>query len=75
MSTPHSPWPAGCRGALSLTFDDGNLTQLRTAVPLLEQRGMRGTFYMSPAGDNWREALEAWKAARLTDRQPGSTGD
>lgn len=22
-----------------------------------------------------REALEAWKAARLTDRQPGSTGD
>lgn len=61
MSELTTPWPAGCRGALSLTFDDGNLTQLRTAIPMMDERGLRGTFYMSPRGDKWREDLEQWR--------------
>jgi hypothetical protein len=63
MSSPSSPWPEGCRGALSLTFDDGNITQRERAIPIMEERGLRGTFYMSPRGDDWRRDLEPWRAA------------
>ena len=63
MASASSPWPDGCRGALSLTFDDGNETQLKRAIPIMEERGLRGTFYMSPRGDQWRETLEQWRGA------------
>lgn len=72
MPETPSPWPAGCRGALSLTFDDGNLTQLQTAIPMLDERGLRGTFYMSPRGDTWREDLERWRSAYQTGHEIGN---
>ena len=54
-------WPAGACGALSLTFDDGLLSQLSTALPMLDRRGMRGTFFITGASahlhaDEWRAA-------------------
>lgn len=30
-----TPFPSGCRAAVSLTFDDGMRSQLEVAVPLL----------------------------------------
>lgn len=63
MATANSPWPEGCRGALSLTFDDGNLTQLEQAIPIMDERGLRGTFYLCPRGDNWVADLEPWRGA------------
>ncbi len=53
-------WPEDCRAAVSLTYDDGNDTQLNYAAPEMEDRGFRGTFYLSCGRDDWRERLEPW---------------
>jgi len=57
---PQSLWPSGCRGAVSLTFDDGNPTQLKHAIPIMEERGLRGTFYVSIKTDDHMKRLEPW---------------
>ena len=59
-------WDGAHRGAVSLSFDDGNQTQLDRAVPMMEPRGLRGTFYLGAGVENWREWLQPWKA--LADR-------
>jgi len=64
---PPFPWPNGARAAASLTFDDGAPSQLDNAIPLLNDRGFRGTFYVTAheAGpldrsrDGWRDAVRA----------------
>ncbi len=40
------PWPDSARAAVSLTFDDAYPSQVSAAMPLLEARGFRGTFYL-----------------------------
>jgi peptidoglycan/xylan/chitin deacetylase (PgdA/CDA1 family) len=49
MTIP-SAWPDGRLGAVSLTFDDGAASQLRRAVPALNEAGLQGTFYLNPRG-------------------------
>ena len=56
---PHACW-APYAGAVSLTFDDGRPSQLRKAIPTMERHGIRGTFYLGPRGDDFRERLEPW---------------
>lgn len=53
-------WPGQCRGAVSLSFDDGLENQRLVAVPLLNARGLRGTFYICPRGNDYRERLAPW---------------
>jgi peptidoglycan-N-acetylglucosamine deacetylase len=53
-------WPEECEGAVSLTFDDGLPSQLRVAIPMMEEHGLRGTFYLSPRGQEWRTELQPW---------------
>jgi peptidoglycan-N-acetylglucosamine deacetylase len=63
---PKTRWPDGLRGAVSLTYDDGDPSQLKWAMPALEARGLRGTFYL-PVGlqvvqtrvEEWRKAFES----------------
>jgi hypothetical protein len=45
-----------------LTFDDGLPDHLRRAAPLLDERGLRGTFYLCPKGDDLAKRLEPWCA-------------
>lgn len=45
-------------GVVSLTYDDGLSSQLDVAVPALEQRGLRGTFYVT--WDNIVDRADAW---------------
>ena len=52
--TPSTPWPDNCRGAISLTFDDGHPTHLEKALPILAEYDLRATFYLNPRGDDWR---------------------
>jgi peptidoglycan/xylan/chitin deacetylase (PgdA/CDA1 family) len=61
-----APFPPGRRAAISLTFDDGLRSQREIAVPLLNDRGLRATFYLNPRGttpesDDWQERWAAWK--------------
>jgi hypothetical protein len=48
------------QGAVSLSFDDGTPNQLQKVVPVLDTFGIRGTFYLTPRGANWRERLAPW---------------
>ncbi len=67
-----SPWPEGCRGALSLTFDDGISSQLDYAIPLMNELGLRGTFFQCPRGDDWRENAERWWPAYEAGHEIGN---
>lgn len=54
-------WPeATHQAAVSLTFDDGGPTQLKCAIPQMEKRGLRGTFYLCPRDDDYAERLAPW---------------
>ncbi len=67
-----APWPGGCCGAVSLTFDDGLASQWRLAVPLLEAHGLRGTFYLNPSGTQWAERLAPWREVAAHGHELGN---
>lgn len=57
-------WPENKRMALSLTFDDARISQIDSGgVSLLDEYGVKGTFYVSPENiaqnvDGWKQAIE-----------------
>lgn len=65
------PWPDGRSGAISLTFDDGMRSQAEVAAPLLQQYGLRGTFYVNPR-ENYREQLAPWRAVADAGHEIGN---
>jgi peptidoglycan-N-acetylglucosamine deacetylase len=71
MATPGSPWPDGCTGAVSLTFDDGVASQLDLAIPLLDKYGLQATFYVNPR-DDYQTALLPWRAAAQHGHEIGN---
>lgn len=71
MSAHASPWPAGCQGAVSLTFDDGLSSQLELAIPLLNRYGLQGTFYVNPR-DDYEQQLLPWRAAAEASHEVGN---
>ena len=66
------PWPDACEGAVSLTFDDGMGSQLRVAVPLLQRRDLRATFYLNPRGDDWSERMAPWRQVAAAGHELGN---
>lgn len=54
----HDAWPDEYQCAVSLTYDDGNDTHLNIAAPGMEERGFRGTFYLSCGREGWKQRLE-----------------
>jgi peptidoglycan/xylan/chitin deacetylase (PgdA/CDA1 family) len=42
-------WQHGKAGAVSITYDDGTINQFRIARPIMNERGLPGTFYV-PTG-------------------------
>lgn len=63
-NSPAFQWPDGKRMALSLTFDDARPSQLDNGIRVLDDYGVKATFYVVPSwmegrlGD-WRRALES----------------
>ncbi|WP_333572689.1 polysaccharide deacetylase family protein [Sphingomonas sp.] len=55
---------SGTAGAVSITYDDGLPSHLDVAVPALERRGLRGTFYVTL--ENIARRTDEW--ARLPGR-------
>jgi peptidoglycan/xylan/chitin deacetylase (PgdA/CDA1 family) len=54
-------WPENYQGAISLTFDDGYPSQLNFAIPEMNRRGLRGTFYLTPQGSEYRFSPQFWR--------------
>ncbi|RZS97467.1 polysaccharide deacetylase family protein [Cecembia calidifontis] len=47
FSTQILKWPQGKKAAISMTYDDGTYNQFKVALPIMEEFGMRGTFYIN----------------------------
>ena len=65
-------WPDDHEGAVSLTFDDGIPSQLQIAIPMMNHLGLRGTFYLSPRGEDWRKDLAPWVAVAQAGHEIGN---
>ncbi|MEW6721532.1 MAG: polysaccharide deacetylase family protein [Thermodesulfobacteriota bacterium] len=68
-------WPGNRKGAVSLTFDDGETSQYTLGVPALNARGMKASFYVITAynGTPMDESeWTAWRSAAANGHEIGS---
>ncbi|WP_018616567.1 polysaccharide deacetylase family protein [Segetibacter koreensis] len=63
-------WPDGKQVAISLTFDDGRTSQVDAGTALLDQYGVKATFYVVPSAVKQR--LEGWKKAVASGHEIGN---
>jgi peptidoglycan/xylan/chitin deacetylase (PgdA/CDA1 family) len=63
-------WPEGKRVAVSLTFDDGRLSQVDKGTALLDEYGVKATFYVMPG--SVKERLEGWKKTVASGHEIGN---
>ena len=47
VRTEMMKWQDGKRAAISITYDDASINQFRIALPLMEQKGFKGTFFIN----------------------------
>ncbi|WP_353719898.1 polysaccharide deacetylase family protein [Dyadobacter sp. 676] len=66
----HFKWPEGKKMAISLTFDDARGSQATAGVPLLNEYGVKGTFYLVPSAV--KTQLEGWKKAVAAGHEMGN---
>lgn len=62
-------WPQGAKAALSFSFDDGRATQISQGIPLLNDLGLKATFYLNPSS-----SFDAapWLAAQQAGHEIGN---
>lgn len=65
-------WPGGAKAALALTYDDALNSQLETAIPQLDTRGLKATFYVSLGFDQREEKISAWRAVAEAGHELGN---
>ena len=63
-------WPDGKQVAISLTFDDARESQVEVGTTLLDQFGVKGTFYVVPSVVERK--LEGWKKAVSNGHEIGN---
>lgn len=63
-------WPNGKRGAVSLSFDDARTSQIDVGLALLNEHGVKATFFLETA--NIHNRLEGWKKAVADGHEIGS---
>ncbi len=47
IKTEITKWQYGKEACISLTYDDGTVTQFRVALPLMDERGFPATFFIN----------------------------
>jgi peptidoglycan/xylan/chitin deacetylase (PgdA/CDA1 family) len=63
-------WPEGKTFALSLTFDDARASQVQGGTALLDEFGVKATFYVQPGPV--KAQLEGWKKAVASGHEIGN---
>jgi peptidoglycan/xylan/chitin deacetylase (PgdA/CDA1 family) len=63
-------WPEGKQVAISLTFDDARTSQVDAGTALLDQYGVKATFYVVPSGV--RNRMEGWRKAVASGHEIGN---
>jgi len=67
-----SSWPGGAKAAISLTYDDSLLSQLENAVPALDERNLKGTFYLTVGVDLFTENMDSWREVSESGHELGN---
>lgn len=70
QNTETFQWPNGNTMAVSLTWDDGRKSQVDVGTPILDQHGVKATFYVVPSA--LEQALEGWKLAVSNGHEIGN---
>jgi peptidoglycan/xylan/chitin deacetylase (PgdA/CDA1 family) len=65
-------WPQHALAAVSLTYDDGNPSQLDQTIPDLGAAGFRGTFYLHIARRDMQARVVEWQAAHQRGHEMGN---
>ncbi|MEL7030666.1 MAG: polysaccharide deacetylase family protein [Pseudomonadota bacterium] len=65
-------WPNGARAAIALTYDDALQSQLDHAVPQLDAAGLKATFYLSMAMQDFQAQRDAWQAVAAAGHELGN---
>src|SRR5690606_16913584 len=60
-------WPEGKKMALSLSFDDARVSNPTLGVSLLNQYGVKATFFLVPS--SVQKNLEGWKKATASGHE------
>jgi peptidoglycan/xylan/chitin deacetylase (PgdA/CDA1 family) len=63
-------WPEGRRAALSLSWDDARPSAVEVGVPILDQYGIKGTFYVLPR--NMTRQVKKWRTAAANGHELGN---
>lgn len=63
-------WPAGKQMAISLSFDDARESQVLIGTPVLNQYGVKATFYVVPSAV--KNQLAGWKEAVASGHEIGN---
>jgi peptidoglycan/xylan/chitin deacetylase (PgdA/CDA1 family) len=64
------PWPTGKKVAISLTFDDARASQPKVGAAVLDQYGVKATFFVVPGAVS--ESLEGWKKVVASGHEIGN---
>lgn len=67
---PAFPWPDGKKMAISLSFDDARASNPTYGVPLLNEYGVKATFFVVPS--NVEKDMEGWKMAVESGHEMGN---
>src|SRR5436853_1647971 len=70
QATRSFQWPNGKPMGLSLSFEDGRLSQVATGLALLRNRGVRVTFFL--LGNRIEKRLEGWRQAVADGHEIGN---
>lgn len=60
-------WKDGKKAVFLMGFDDGCESHIKTAIPLLHQHGMVGTFYLNQGTSYFRNVAEVWNKTMPAD--------
>src|SRR5438067_10080081 len=63
-------WPQGKQAAISLTFDDARESQVLVGTQLLNQYGIKATFFVVPS--SVEKQLDGWKKAVASGHEIGN---
>jgi peptidoglycan/xylan/chitin deacetylase (PgdA/CDA1 family) len=66
------PWPAGKACAVSLTYDDALDSQILNAALDLDQRGLKGTFFITGSSHSVSESPKSWAALATHGHELGA---
>lgn len=64
------PWPEGKKMALSLSFDDARASNTSFGIPLLDEYGIKATFFVIPA--SVEKDLKRWEKAVTSGHEIGN---